>query len=150
MERHHFRLIPYVTLTWQLLLFSLVAAFVLSRFLESRLVWMLPVCVLALTMPYIARIGDILRDLRRGERRSARLILKDASEEYAIAIHRQRGLVHWTLIFEEEARPGTLVVLSAAARRGDMEAWFHLESSYLVEWLPLSRIISAAEPARKK
>ena len=147
MDRREFSMSSYVALTWQLLVFSLAAACALSRFLESDLawlVWLLPAFVLAMTMPYIARIGEMLRDLRAGRREKARLRLKDVSEEYAIAIHRRRGLVHWTLIFEDEARPGELLSLSVAARRDEMESFFTLERSYDVEWLKASRIIQSA------
>ena len=70
--------------------------------------------------------------------------LKDVSEEYAIAIHRRRGLVHWTLIFEDETRPGTLLSLSVAARRDEMASFFLLEKDYDVEWLQTARIIRSA------
>ena len=150
MDRHEFRLNSYVTLTWQMPLFSAAAAFALSRFLEGDMawvVWLVPVCVLALTMPYIVRIGELARDLRRGERRTARLRLRDVSEEYAIAIHRHRGMVHWTLIFEDEEQSGQLLSLSVAARRSEAVSLFALGESYLVEWMPHSRLIRALQRA---
>ena len=145
--KREFPIRPYVTLGWQLLLFSLVMAFVLSLFLESWLVWLMPVCVLALSTPYITRIGQIIRDLRRGETRKARLRLKDVSEEYAIAIHHQSGLVSWTLIFEDEVERERLVVLSAAARRSEIGTLFRQDEVYLIEWLPSSRVIRSIGPA---
>ncbi|MBO4885404.1 MAG: hypothetical protein J5602_08835 [Clostridia bacterium] len=148
MNRHEFSMGSYAALTWQLLVFSLAAAYALSRFLQSDmawLVWLLPVGVLGMTTPYIVRVGEMLRDLRAGRREKARLRLKDVSEEYAIAIHRRRGMVHWTLIFEDESRPGALFSLSVAARRSEMKSFFALESYYMVEWLPTARVIRSAE-----
>ena len=148
MNRREFSMGSYAALTWQLLLFSMAAAYALSRFLEgdmARLVWLLPVCVLAMTTPYIVRIGQMINDVRQSRRERALLRLKDVSEEYAIAIHRRRGMVHWTLIFEDEARPGTLFSLSVAARRDEVNAFFAVEKTYQVEWLKASRIIRNAE-----
>ena len=150
MNRHEFRLSSYATLTWQLLLFSVMVAFVISLFLEGDmnwLVWLLPVVVLAMSAPYIVRIGELVTDLRRGACSAAQLRLRDVSEEYAIVIHRQRGMVHWTLIFEDETQPGRLLSLSVAARREEMTSLFSLDEYYVVEWLPRSRVIQAVRKA---
>ena len=150
MDKHEFPLNSYITLCWQPLLISMGAAWLISRLLEKDIAWvpwLLPPFALAMTLPYITRLGEMAADLRRGSRQKARLRLKDVSEEFALAIHRQRGLHHWTLIFEDEARPGTLLSLSAAARRDDMRALFELETSYSVEWLPASRVIKKVERA---
>ena len=144
-QQRRFSIRPYVTLGWQLLLFSLVAAIVFSHFLDSWLVWLLPACVLALSTPYIVRIGQIIRDRRRDETQTACLKLKDISEEYALAIHHQSGLVNWTLIFEDEAENGRLVVLSVAARRREIETLFQMGKTYAVEWMPSSRVICSAK-----
>ena len=41
MDRRVFPIRTYVTLTWQVLLFSLAATLLLDRFIESRLIWAL-------------------------------------------------------------------------------------------------------------
>lgn len=145
MNKREFAVRPYATLSWQLLVFSLAVTLALDCFIESRLVWLLPVFVLMLSVPYLVRALEALGDLRRGRLQTGRLKLLDISEEYVIAVHTHRGLVHWTLIFEDENQSDRVVVLSAAARRADASAFFQEGARYQTAWLPRSRIIRSME-----
>lgn len=146
MGRREFPIRTYATLTWQLLVFSLVVTLLLVRFVEEgqMLVWALPVIVLILSIPYIVRVAEIIGDMSRKRRETRVLRLKDLSKEYAVAIHSHRGMLHWTLIFEDEA--GQLFSLTAATTQEEALSMWRDEALYRVEWLTRSRVIVAMEP----
>lgn len=145
MERREFPIRTYVTLTWQLLLFSLVVTLVLDHYIEGRVAWVLPVIVLVLSIPYIVRVAEIIADVSRAQCEKRTLRLKDISKEYAVVIHGHRGMLHWTLIFEDEADNGQLFSLTAAATQADALAMWKDGGLYRVEWLKQSRVITAME-----
>ncbi len=147
MDRRVFPIRTYVTLTWQVLLFSLAATLLLDRFIESRLIWALPVIVLVMSVPYIVRVLEIIGD-RTGSRRCERTMrLVDVSREFAVAIHSHRGMMHWTLILEDEA-DGSIHSLTAAATRKDARAMWLGGALYRVAWLDKSRVILEMESVR--
>ena len=147
MDRRVFPIRTYVTLTWQVLLFSMAATLLLDRFIESRLIWALPAIVLVLSVPYIVRVVEIIGDRSQGRRCERTMRLVDVSREFAVAIHSHRGMMHWTLIFEDEA-DGSLYSLTAAATKEDARAmWRNGERSSLM-WLDKSRVILEMESAR--
>ena len=147
MDRHVFPIRTYVTLTWQVLLFSLAATLLLDRFIESRLIWALPAIVLVMSVPYIVRVIEIIGDRSQGRRCERTMRLVDVSREFAVAIHSHRGMMHWTLIFEDEA-DGSLHSLTAAATKEDARAMWHSGAHYRVAWLDKSRVILEMESAR--
>lgn len=145
MGRREFPIRTYVTLTWQLFAFSLAVTLLLDHCIEEgKIVWTLPVIVLILSIPYIVRVVEIIADVTRRQREERVLRLKDISKEYAVAIHSHRGMLHWTLIFEDEA--GKLFSLTAAATQQDAFSMWCEEGLYRVEWLNQSRVIVAMEP----
>ena len=147
MDRRVFPIRTYVTLTWQVLLFSMAATLLLDRFIESRLIWALPAIVLVLSVPYIVRVVEIIGDRSQGRRRERTMRLVDVSREFAVAIHSHRGMMHWTLIFEDEA-DGSLYSLTAAATKEDARAMWRNGERYSLMWLDKSRVILEMESAR--
>lgn len=147
MDRRVFPIRTYVTLTWQVLLFSMAATLLLDRFIESRLIWALPVIVLVLSVPYIVRVVEIIGDRSQGRRCERTMRLVDVSREFAVAIHSHRGMMHWTLIFEDEA-DGSLYSLTAAATKEDARAMWRNGERYSLMWLDKSRVILEMESAR--
>ena len=147
MDRRVFPIRTYVTLTWQVLLFSMAATLLLDRFIESRLIWALPAIVLVLSVPYIVRVVEIIGDRSQGRRCERTMRLVDVSREFAVAIHSHRGMMHWTLIFEDEA-DGSLYSLTAAATKEDARAMRHNGERYSLMWLDKSRVILEMESAR--
>lgn len=147
MDRRVFPIRTYVTLTWQVLLFSMAATLLLDRFIESRLIWALPAIVLVLSVPYIVRVVEIIGDRSQGRRCERTMRLVDVSREFAVAIHSHRGMMHWTLIFEDEA-DGSLYSLTAAATKEDARAMWRNGERYSLMWLDKSRIILEMESAR--
>ena len=147
MDRRVFPIRTYVTLTWQVLLFSMAATLLLDRFIESRLIWALPVIVLVLSVPYIVRVVEIIGDRSQGRRCERTMRLVDVSREFAVAIHSHRGMMHWTLIFENEA-DGSLYSLTAAATKEDARAMWRNGERYSLMWLDKSRVILEMESAR--
>lgn len=147
MDRRVFPIRTYVTLTWQVLLFSLAATLLLDRFIESRLIWALPAIVLVLSLPYIVRVVEIIGDRSQSRRCEKTMRLVDVSREFAVAIHSHRGMMHWTLIFEDEA-DGSLHSLTAAATQKDARAMWREGALYRVAWLDKSRVILEMESAR--
>ena len=147
MDRRVFPIRTYVTLTWQVLLFSMAATLLLDRFIESRLIWALPAIVLVLSVPYIVRVVEIIGDRSQGRRCERTMRLVDVSREFAVAIHSHRGMMHWTLIFEDEA-DGSLYSLTAAATMEDARAMWHNGERYSLMWLDKSRVILEMESAR--
>ena len=147
MDRRVFPIRTYVTLTWQVLLFSMAATLLLDRFIESRLIWALPVIVLVMSVPYIVRVVEIIGDRSQGRRCERTMRLVDVSREFAVAIHSHRGMMHWTLIFENEA-DGSLYSLTAAATKEDARAMWRNGERYSLMWLDKSRVILEMESAR--
>ncbi|MCI5546256.1 MAG: hypothetical protein MR399_04810 [Clostridiales bacterium] len=147
MDRRVFPIRTYVTLTWQVLLFSMAATLLLDRFIESRLIWALPAIVLVLSVPYIVRVVEIIGDRSQGRRCERTMRLVDVSREFAVAIHSHRGMMHWTLIFEDEA-DGSLYSLTAAATKEDARAMWRNGERYSLMWLDKSRVILEMESAR--
>ena len=147
MDRRVFPIRTYVTLTWQVLLFSLAATLLLDRFIESRLIWALPAIVLVLSVPDIVRVVEIIGDRSQGRRCERTMRLVDVSREFAVAIHSHRGMMHWTLIFEDEA-DGSLYSLTAAATKEDARAMWRNGERYSLMWLDKSRVILEMESAR--
>lgn len=147
MDRRVFPIRTYVTLTWQVLLFSMAATLLLDRFIESRLIWALPAIVLVLSVPYIVRVVEIIGDRSQGRRCERTMRLVDVSREFAVAIHSHRGMMHWTLIFENEA-DGSLYSLTAAATKEDARAMWRNGERYSLMWLDKSRVILEMESAR--
>lgn len=147
MDRRVFPIRTYVTLTWQVLLFSMAATLLLDRFIESRLIWALPSIVLVLSVPYIVRVVEIIGDRSQGRRCERTMRLVDVSREFAVAIHSHRGMMHWTLIFEDEA-DGSLYSLTAAATKEDARAMWRNGERYSLMWLDKSRVILEMESAR--
>ena len=147
MDRRVFPIRTYVTLTWQVLLFSMAATLLLDRFIESRLIWALPAIVLVLSVPYIVRVVEIIGDRSQGRRCERTMRLVDVSREFAVAIHSHRGMMHWTLIFEDEA-DGSLYSLTAAATKEDALAMWRNGERYSLMWLDKSRVILEMESAR--
>ncbi|MDD7367736.1 MAG: hypothetical protein PUG91_10650 [Clostridiales bacterium] len=147
MDRRVFPIRTYVTLTWQVLLFSMAATLLLDRFIESRLIWALPVIVLVMSVPYIVRVVEIIGDRSQGRRCERTMRLVDVSREFAVAIHSHRGMMHWTLIFEDEA-DGSLYSLTAAATKEDARAMWRNGERYSLMWLDKSRVILEMESAR--
>ena len=147
MDRRVFPIRTYVTLTWQVLLFSMAATLLLDRFIESRLIWALPVIVLVMSVPYIVRVAEIIGDRSQGRRCERTMRLVDVSREFAVAIHSHRGMMHWTLIFEDEA-DGSLYSLTAAATKEDARAMWRNGERYSLMWLDKSRVILEMESAR--
>lgn len=146
MDRRVFPIRTYVTLTWQVLLFSMAATLLLDRFIESRLIWALPVIVLVMSVPYIVRVVEIIGDRSQGRRCERTMRLVDVSREFAVAIHSHRGMMHWTLIFEDEA-DGSLYSLTAAATKEDARAMWRNGERYSLMWLDKSRVILEMESA---
>ena len=144
MDRRVFPIRTYVTLTWQVLLFSMAATLLLDRFIESRLIWALPVIVLVMSVPYIVRVVEIIGDRSQSRRCERTMRLVDISREFAVAIHSHRGMMHWTLIFEDEA-DGSLHSLTAAATKEDARAMWREGAHYRVAWLDKSRVILEME-----
>lgn len=147
MDRRVFPIRTYVTLTWQVLLFSMAATLLLDRFIESRLIWALPVIVLVMSVPYIVRVVEIIGDRSQGRRCERTMRLVDVSREFAVAIHSHRGMMHWTLIFEDEA-DGSLYSLTAAATKEEARAMWRNGERYSLMWLDKSRVILEMESAR--
>ena len=147
MDRRVFPIRTYVTLTWQVLHFSMAATLLLDRFIESRLIWALPAIVLVLSVPYIVRVVEIIGDRSQGRRCERTMRLVDVSREFAVAIHSHRGMMHWTLIFEDEA-DGSLYSLTAAATKEDARAMWRNGERYSLMWLDKSRVILEMESAR--
>ena len=147
MDRRVFPIRTYVTLTWQVLLFSMAATLLLDRFIESRLIWALPVIVLVMSVPYIVRVVEIIGDRSQGRRCERTMRLVDVSREFAVAIHSHRGMMHWTLIFEDEA-DSSLYSLTAAATKEDARAMWRNGERYSLMWLDKSRVILEMESAR--
>lgn len=147
MDRRVFPIRTYVTLTWQVLLFSMAATLLLDRFIESRLIWALPAIVLVLSVPYIVRVVEIIGDRSQGRRCERTMRLVDVSREFAVAIHSHRGMMHWTLIFEDEV-DGSLYSLTAAATKEDARAMWRNGERYSLMWLDKSRVILEMESAR--
>ena len=147
MDRRVFPIRTYVTLTWQVLLFSMAATLLLDRFIESRLIWALPAIVLVLSVPYIVRVVEIIGDRSQGRRCERTMRLVDVSREFAVAIHSHRGRMHGTLICEDEA-DGSLYSLTAAATMEDARAMWHNGERYSLMWLDNSRVILEMESAR--
>ena len=147
MDRRVFPIRTYVTLTWQVLLFSMAATLLLDCFIESRLIWALPAIVLVLSVPYIVRVVEIIGDRSQGRRCERTMRLVDVSREFAVAIHSHRGMMHWTLIFEDEA-DGSLYSLTAAATKEDARAMWRNGERYSLMWLDKSRVILEMESAR--
>ena len=147
MDRRVFPIRTYVTLTWQVLLFSMAATLLLDRFIESRLIWALPAIVLVLSVPYIVRVVEIIGDRSQGRRCERTMRLVDVNREFAVAIHSHRGMMHWTLIFEDEA-DGSLYSLTAAATKEDARAMWRNGERYSLMWLDKSRVILEMESAR--
>ena len=147
MDRRVFPIRTYVTLTWQVLLFSMAATLLLDRFIESRLIGALPAIVLVLSVPYIVRVVEIIGDRSQGRRCERTMRLVDVSREFAVAIHSHRGMMHWTLIFEDEA-DGSLYSLTAAATKEDARAMWRNGERYSLMWLDKSRVILEMESAR--
>ena len=147
MDRRVFPIRTYVTLTWQVLLFSMAATLLLDRFIESRLIWALPVIVLVMSVPYIVRVVEIIGDRSQGRRCERTMRLVDVSREFAVAIHSHRGMMHWSLIFEDEA-DGSLYSLTAAATKEDARAMWRNGERYSLMWLDKSRVILEMESAR--
>lgn len=147
MDRRVFPIRTYVTLTWQVLLFSMAATLLLDRFIESRLIWALPAIVLVLSVPYIVRVVEIIGDRSQSRRCERTMRLVDVSREFAVAIHSHRGMMHWTLIFEDEA-DGSLYSLTAAATKEDARAMWRNGERYSLMWLDKSRVILEMESAR--
>ena len=147
MDRRVFPIRTYVTLTWQVLAFSMAATLLLDRFIESRLIWALPVIVLVMSVPYIVRVVEIIGDRSQGRRCERTMRLVDVSREFAVAIHSHRGMMHWTLIFEDEA-DGSLYSLTAAATKEDARAMWRNGERYSLMWLDKSRVILEMESAR--
>ena len=147
MDRRVFPIRTYVTLTWQVLLVSMAATLLLDRFIESRLIWALPAIVLVLSVPYIVRVVEIIGDRSQGRRCERTMRLVDVSREFAVAIHSHRGMMHWTLIFEDEA-DGSLYSLTAAATKEDARAMWRNGERYSLMWLDKSRVILEMESAR--
>lgn len=147
MDRRVFPIRTYVTLTWQVLLFSMAATLLLDRFIESRLIWALPAIVLVMSVPYIVRVVEIIGDRSQGRRCERTMRLVDVSREFAVAIHSHRGMMHWTLIFENEA-DGSLYSLTAAATKEDARAMWRNGERYSLMWLDKSRVILEMESAR--
>ena len=147
MDRRVFPIRTNVTLTWQVLLFSMAATLPLDRFIESRLIWALPAIVLVLSVPYIVRVVEIIGDRSQGRRCERTMRLVDVSREFAVAIHSHRGMMHWTLIFEDEA-DGSLYSLTAAATKEDARAMWRNGERYSLMWLDKSRVILEMESAR--
>ena len=147
MDRRVFPIRTYVTLTWQVLLFIMAATLLLDRFIESRLIWALPAIVLVLSVPYIVRVVEIIGDRSQGRRCERTMRLVDVSREFAVAIHSHRGMMHWTLIFEDEA-DGSLYSLTAAATKEDARAMWRNGERYSLMWLDKSRVILEMESAR--
>ena len=140
MDRRVFAIRTYVTLTWQVLAFSMVVTILLDRFIESRLIWAIPAIVLVLSVPYIVRVIEIVDDQLKNHRCERTMRLVDISREFAVAIHSKRGMLHWTLIFEDEA-DGSLHSLTAAATKEDARTMWHCDAPYEVVWLDKSRVI---------
>ena len=140
MDKRAFPIRTYVTLTWQVLLFSMAATLLLDHFVESRVIWALPVIVFVLSVPYIVRVIEIIGDRSGNRRRERTMRLVDISREFAVAIHSHRGMMHWTLIFEDES-DGSLHSLTAAATKKDAHAMWRSDSLYHVVWLDKSRVI---------
>ena len=132
-----------------LLLFIILmaATLLLDRFIESRLIWALPAIVLVLSVPYIVRVVEIIGDRSQGRRCERTMRLVDVSREFAVAIHSHRGMMHWTLIFEDEA-DGSLYSLTAAATKEDARAMWRNGERYSLMWLDKSRVILEMESAR--
>lgn len=134
-----------MTLTWQMFTVSLIIAGVLIYYVRHPLVWLMPLTVLFMCLPYIMRAVEIGRDRRTKQYEEKELRLKDISKEYAIALHSHRGMVHWTLIFEDEADDRRVYVLTVAMNKQDAHSFLCLGGMYRVKWLAVSRVICAME-----
>ncbi len=140
----------YSTSIWQSLALSLLVSLVLNIWVDSIIIWFFPLLVLCLVTPYILRVYDIITDVRKKRKKKRLLRLLDISEEFTFALHRDRTLRHWTLIFEDVNEHDNFVVLSAAMTMKQREKELTEKKLYIVTNLEKSKVIVAMHEFDRK
>lgn len=134
----------YVTTIWQSLVLSLLVSLVLCIWVDSIIIWFFPLLVLCLVIPYILRVYRICIDSRKKHKKQL-LRLLDISEEFTFAVHRDKTLRHWTLIFENVNEHDDYEVLSAAMTLEQKENELKEKELYKVTSLEKSKVIVALQ-----